>query len=40
MKSAPEKPEDFAIILKMRREKKQIYFENPQIEEPMPYWKN
>lgn len=34
MKSAPEKPEDFALILENAQgEKKQIYFENPQIEE-------
>ena len=34
MKSAPEKPEDFALILENAQgEKKQIYFENPQIED-------
>ncbi len=34
MKLAPEKPEDFALILENAQgEKKQIYFENPQIEE-------
>ena len=34
MKSAPEKPEDFALILENAQgEKKQIYFENPKIEE-------
>ena len=34
MKSAPEKPDDFALILENAQgEKKQIYFENPQIED-------
>ena len=34
MKSAPEKPEDFALILENAQgDKKQIYFENPQIED-------
>ena len=34
MNSAPENPEDFALILENAQgEKKQIYFENPQIEE-------
>ena len=34
MKKAPENPEDFALILENAQgEKKQIYFENPPIEE-------
>ena len=34
MKTAPEKPEDFALILENAQgEKKQIYFENPTIED-------
>jgi predicted dehydrogenase len=34
MKAAPEKPEDFAMILQNAEgEKKQIYFENPPIED-------
>jgi predicted dehydrogenase len=34
IKTAPEKPEDFAMILQNAEgEKKQIYFENPKIEE-------
>ena len=34
MKAAPEKPKDFALILENAQgEKKQIYFENPNIED-------
>ena len=34
MKTAPKNPDDFALILENAEgEKKQIYFENPQIEE-------
>ena len=37
MKSAPEKPEDFALILENAQgEKKQIYFENPLVEDSNP----
>jgi len=34
MKAAPENPEDFALILENAQgEKKQIYFENPPIDD-------